>query len=1071
MSSPQREGDLVGRSLGSYRVEGHLGSGSMAQVYRARDVLTRSEVALKVHTRKENEASKRRFLQEARAANLMRHPGIVEVLELGAEGETTFIAMELVRGAPLNAVLAGGALPWAETARLMMQIASALGHAHAAGVMHRDLKPSNVLLTHEGQVKLVDFGLAKRVSAMPDVGDGATVWDWSDVHTQPGAVLGTPAYMAPEQARAVHVDARADVFALGVLTWETLVGKPLFRRATPAATLRAILLETAPDPRTLVSDVPPWLAAIVMRALEKDPAARYEDARELLTEMKAALGTDSSEREIVPTALSRIAERRSMALAEPPLSGRAREVDLLSSALEPASGEAIVLGMPGSGRKRVARHALGRIGATRPLVIGLADGASLKAAFLERAYDSVVLDARRRPGHEVLAEAREALGPRVRIAVVAETSAPEIPQVAITGLSPAEGADLLCRGLLGVASDPILTDPRGALGEIAKGVGGHPQSLLAIANRLGTDEASAIAASLEIEEGWPEVLSSLGTLKAWIIARLETLDDAARRLLAAIAVVPSLTEQDALALAIEVGAGAAVIDALRATPLLDRFVHAEMLSAPRLAVPALVRRVLFDRGQAVARRDDRTFLLRRLAERCAEAAREALEVPERETIRELRAERDTVLSLVTRALLDAGPGSGAPSHSGGRALEDAAITLVALAEAGALTDPDGGSGESIALRARPGSAPDAATLGDHLLGRVLSRSVLPAALTLRAMLVRCTAGADPGASRHTAGIDDTLALAQVRGDASAQARVLLARAEREQQVSHEPAAAMQRDIDEALELLPASATVWERQAVLEHAGELWWSMGRADPARGAYRNALALAEERRDARGQARLRHRLSRLDAALGNVDDASRDETAALELAIASGDAILAARIESALGELAILFGELDAARAQVDRAAARGPMALPRAALVAGHIELIEGRLARAQGLYGSALHHATQFHDEPAIAVAHASLAAALACAGDRANASDSLVRATLAARTQPPAVRSVVAGWRGHLERAFLDRDRAVGHGESGRFHMAEARFEEAGLVSGSGAEAGTGARIGAHVLRHARGVD
>jgi tetratricopeptide (TPR) repeat protein len=1092
MAPTDRDGDLIGQKLGSYRIEGHLGRGSMASVYRARDVLTRAEVALKVHTRKENEASKRRFFQEARAANLLRHPSIVEVYELGVDGETSFIAMELVRGAPLAQVLQAGALPWQEVVRLTMRIASALGHAHAAGVMHRDLKPSNILLTPEGQVKLVDFGLAKRVGAMPDAGEGATVWDWADVHTQPGAVLGTPAYMSPEQARAAHVDARADVFSLGVVMWEALAGRVLFRRATPASTLRAILTETPPLLEALVPDVPAWLTALVTRALMKLPEARFEDARELLTELKTHADRLEGGLEV---ALSRIAERHSMILEEPAFVGRARELDLLESALSPITGTAVVVGLPGSGRRRLAQQALGMLGATRPLVVGWSTEEDLKSRFLSRPHDSVILEARGQALDEVLQGARRALGERVRLVLVADRgSSPSARVIRLGPLSPAEGASLLLPFVRGDEGDP-----EGALRQIARSVGGHAQSLLSLSARAMGEPAGALAAALELEEGWPELLVALGSLRAWIAREVTAMGPSGLELLSGLAATPSVVEEDALALAEHLLGDTKMLALARTTPLIVERVHAELIHVGRVAVPALVRRVLFELGDAGARKAAQSFLLARLAGRLGRLAQQARERPPLETVRELHAERETVLSLVTHVL----------AQPAGEDLPHAAEALVALAEADALREPAEGPG---ALGARPlDRASDAMIEGDHLLGRVLARGGLPAPLTLRVLLARSARrllDLSSVSSAHTAGIDDAIALARSLEDAGAEAALLVARAGREEHAWFAKAAetgdlrplhdATRADIEAALSCLPPSAPAWRRQEVLEHAGELRWALGEPDAARGALRNALVLAEEREDARGQARLAHRLTRLDVCLGTASATEASdlltsysaELAALELAVSAGDAMLAGLIEASLAELSILRGELGAARTHAERAASHGPLALARAALVAGHVELIEGRLERARALYLSSLLGAEQQRDAPAVTVAQAALAAVLAASFDRPGASDALVRATLAARTQPPAMRLVVAGWRGHLERALLDRDRAVASSGDHRVsrpavsdwgsthHVpddpdqpveprlleAQARFAAAGLVAFGASEAGTGPRIGARVL-------
>ena len=1065
---------LIGTQLGSYRIEGPLGRGSMASVFRARDVLTRQEVALKVHARKENEASRRRFLQEARATARLKHPGIVETYEAGAEGELSFIAMELVVGAPLTAVLAGGALPWREALHLTWGIASALGHAHAAGVMHRDLKPSNVLLTPDGRVKLVDFGLAKRVGDVPDVGDGATVWDWADVHTQPGAVLGTPAYMAPEQARAVHVDARADVFALGVLTWEAIVGRPLFRRATPAATLRAILIEAAPELSSLCeeSDLPGWLSDMVMRALAKDPDDRFQDARELLTTIKEA----KLELPIPYQALSRIEERRSMVLSEPPFTGRARELRHATARLESERG-AIVLGMPGAGRKRLATEALRQLGATRPLVLRFTDPSSVALAFAERPYDSVILDAGSTPGDVVFDRAREVLGERARVAVIADRVDRMDPRVVMLGgLGADEAIELLAPGAMGQSAEQSgARELSQCLSDIALGVGGHPQSLLTIALRLASEPVGDVAAALELDEGWPEGLSAQRTLQRWIEERFGALPEASQRALLALSVVPSVTEDDARELLGENALGNDgddTVAGLLNTPLLMLETHPDLLGVKRVAVPALVRRKLATLADAATQVAAREHLLARLAERASEQALLARSHPERETLRELGAERATLLSLAhptlsavreSRASDARASDARANDARANDARANAALALVALVESELLHPPKSA----------------ARSAADHLLARAMAQGGLDAALTLRALAARSAFRPERSAGGAT-GIDEALALARKLGDRGTEARMLLARAARHQELSTAPAAAMREDLEAALDCLTRDTAPWLMQEVLEHVGELRWSLGEEAPARGALRNAHAQAEERGDQVSLGRLTHRLARLSLAARDGVDGLEDgveaaliaitneETAALEWALASGGSRLAGRVENALAELAILRGESEVARRHIDHAIRHGAAALPRAALLAGHLELLQHNWPRARALYAAAVGYAETQEDEPAVAVAHAALAAALAASGDRPNANDALVRATLAARRQPEGLRLVVAGWRGHLERALIDRDLAIdGSSDESRLVRASQRFDEAGLLAGLACEAGTGRPISAYLLNHA----
>ncbi len=221
----------------------------------------------------------RMFLDEARLAALLDHPNVVRIIEVGHDGEEYFLAMELVQGKPLSAVLRKATREKrppspALAAYVMAQAASGLGYAHALtdgdgrslGVVHRDVSPQNVLLSFEGAVKLIDFGVARAFGRV--------------AHTSPGGLKGKIEYMSPEQASADDIDHRADVFALGIVLWEVLTGRRLYRRETELATMRAILDDPIPRPSE-IADVPPALEAVVMRALRKKREARFSSAHEM----------------------------------------------------------------------------------------------------------------------------------------------------------------------------------------------------------------------------------------------------------------------------------------------------------------------------------------------------------------------------------------------------------------------------------------------------------------------------------------------------------------------------------------------------------------------------------------------------------------------------------------------------------------------------------------------------------------------------------------------------------------------------------------------------------------------
>ncbi|HEU4408629.1 MAG TPA: protein kinase [Polyangiaceae bacterium] len=281
---PAPKHDRSGERLDRFLLTGLLGRGGMGEVYAALDLTLRRKVALKLlHAEAVGDAERRRRLaREARAAAAVSHPNIAAVFEVGdVEGEV-FIALELVEGRSLRASLrqAGAPLPAPEAARIAREIARGLAAAHAAGVVHRDVKPENVMLGHDGRVKVLDFGLAKLHSG-PSAPDAPTA---SAVATRAGQILGSPGYMAPEQARGQPTDARSDVFSCGVVLFEMLAGVRPFQGPTAMDVLTAILRD-APPP---LDGAPPALAGVVARCLAKEPGERYADAGALLAALEAA---------------------------------------------------------------------------------------------------------------------------------------------------------------------------------------------------------------------------------------------------------------------------------------------------------------------------------------------------------------------------------------------------------------------------------------------------------------------------------------------------------------------------------------------------------------------------------------------------------------------------------------------------------------------------------------------------------------------------------------------------------------------------------------------------------------
>lgn len=272
---------MIGRSIAHYHVLETLGQGGMGFVYKARDTQLGRLVAIKVLTpdKLTNDERKLRFIQEAKAASALNHPNIVTIYAIGNEGGVDFIAMEYVAGRSLDRVIPNDGLKLAVLLKYGIQIADALAKAHAAGIVHRDLKPGNIMVTDEGQVKLVDFGLAK-LSDLHDTSD-ADLTRPANPETEDGRILGTVCYMSPEQAEARKTDARSDIFSFGAVLYEMATGHRAFIGRSRISTLAAIL-QGAPTPATeLNKRVPRDLARIIERCLRKDPAWRYQSAADL----------------------------------------------------------------------------------------------------------------------------------------------------------------------------------------------------------------------------------------------------------------------------------------------------------------------------------------------------------------------------------------------------------------------------------------------------------------------------------------------------------------------------------------------------------------------------------------------------------------------------------------------------------------------------------------------------------------------------------------------------------------------------------------------------------------------
>jgi serine/threonine protein kinase len=277
-----------GSKLGPYEILGALGAGGMGEVYRARDPRLGREVAIKVLPSGSAGDSERmrRFEQEARATAALSHPNILAVFDIGSQDNSPYIVSELLEGETLRARLMSGALPVRKAVDYALQIARGLIAAHDHGIFHRDLKPENIFITRDGHVKILDFGLAKLT--MPEPGDPGLSADATlDSVTGRGVLLGTLGYMSPEQCRGAAVDARSDLFSFGAVLYEMLSGARAFRGATTADTISSILKEEPPDLSVAARNVPPLLERIVHHCLEKNPADRFQSARDIAFALEA----------------------------------------------------------------------------------------------------------------------------------------------------------------------------------------------------------------------------------------------------------------------------------------------------------------------------------------------------------------------------------------------------------------------------------------------------------------------------------------------------------------------------------------------------------------------------------------------------------------------------------------------------------------------------------------------------------------------------------------------------------------------------------------------------------------
>ena len=274
-----------GTRLGSYEIVSAIGAGGMGEVYRARDTKLNRDVALKVlpEAFTADPDRLRRFEQEARAAAALNHPNIVTIFSVERADDVPFLTMEFVEGTSLTRLIPRAGLPIDKILKIAIALGDAVSAAHSRGIVHRDLKPSNVVVTADGRVKVLDFGLAKMLHRQPVEGDMPAVT--TESLTDPGSTVGTLPYMSPEQVQGKPVDQRTDVFSLGVMLYELTTGQRPFMGETTASLMSSILKDAPALASDVRSGVPRDLARIIRHSLAKDPAQRYQTALDLRNEL------------------------------------------------------------------------------------------------------------------------------------------------------------------------------------------------------------------------------------------------------------------------------------------------------------------------------------------------------------------------------------------------------------------------------------------------------------------------------------------------------------------------------------------------------------------------------------------------------------------------------------------------------------------------------------------------------------------------------------------------------------------------------------------------------------------
>jgi tetratricopeptide (TPR) repeat protein len=1040
----------------------------MGTVYRAQDLFLGRTVALKVHKKRPNAQGLRRFLQEARAAQAISHPNIATTFDAGSEGNLYYLAMELVSGTSLSSVLRNGAIPWPDAVEIIAQISAGLAAAHRAGVMHRDLKPSNVMIGRDGIVKLVDFGLAKQIDTDDSEEIEHTIVDWASVQTSPGAVLGTPAYMSPEQARGRVVDARADVFSVGVLSWEMIAGQALFRRNTPAQTLRAIIEDQAPS-LIAVTGTPAWLVQLISRCLEKEPLLRFSDAAHLsqaVGELKQT-GVDDGALNLARlvaqtlgpriTALSTLPPANApwparQRVRESPFVGRIEALQRVDQALSLGARLVSIVGERGVGKSRLAAEYVVR--QTEPVVwvdiaratderafsmaLAFALGLSERDANVERitrrlvdrSHGLLVLD-----GIEGLGERAEGLLTRIidnapRTQFLVTTSAPfsseRSIQIALEGLSIEEGIEHFRRAFFEIAPDtrPPNNEETAAL---VRCLQQNPLAIAFVVQRVSEEGVEPVlellqrsTAAFDLRQTpdriWPTALS----------ASFQLLSPSQQHLLITLSIFDTFDLRAVEGL-VEAGKNRVLEDELENLArqgILRTVRHPDLLALTRYALPDSL--FAFASSELRHRGDEETLAVRHAAH-YANLSTQWIELlrtdPSAESWRELLAERGNLLLAGQRAL------------ARDKLRKDYELWLGLGTRAV--------SSYAMAAFVRSSDRTHVPLLA-QLIQRGEEVGYPNGAVHAEALLAHAELIANHDAKRAALDLDRALAIASRHVQQALRARIFAARAELHVRAGRTAGAIEDaRQSGMIAERLSNKTELQAALLALVHAHAVAEDL---DEAAEALRLAERIAGERDDAYAEARIAMLEGDLHVDKNALTQAILAYERALELAYGIGDLRMQGEVSLRLAELAHRSAQFELARARYATAAQRAretndPRNHGRVMLGMGLLELDEERFVRALALFREAQAQFAGIGEVRGEAFALAGCAAALATRGDLNDASSELTRATLLVRDLDVQSKRVVGVWAGFL-------DVAVHPGEEG-LTRARARLGRVSFTKGA----------------------